>query len=192
VRVDGAVGLAAAVVDHQAVERGAFVGHGLGRFLFPVRVEQLLAQQVRAHLFKPLWLDVGNAPAKEARGLDQFGHHDPAARFLLEVRARVAVELDAARAQVHLLILQLAADAAQQAREHGLVQLLVAGGLGVELPAVLGHHGVQLAVRVTPFAHTAHVDEVLAQELFVLAVGQLVGRWEIGVGSRFRGAKLGL
>jgi hypothetical protein len=90
-------------------------------------------------------------------------------RPLLQVRTRVPVELDAARAQVGLVVFQLEADVAQQAGQHGLVQLLVAGGLVVQAPLVLGHHRQQLAVHVAPFAHAADVDVVLAQQLFVLA-----------------------
>ena len=39
---------------------------------------------------------------------------------------------------------------------------------------MLLHHGEQLAVNVFPLAYAADVDEVLAQELFVLAVRKLV------------------
>ena len=39
---------------------------------------------------------------------------------------------------------------------------------------MLGHHGVQLRVDVAPLAHPAHVDEVVAQQGFVLAVAEFV------------------
>ena len=39
---------------------------------------------------------------------------------------------------------------------------------------MLGHDGVQLRVDVAPFAHPAHADEVLAQALLLLSVGELV------------------
>ena len=79
-----------------------------------MRVEQLFLEQVRADLLQPLRLDGGNAPAKQARGLDQLGHHDPAARFFAQVRAGVFVELDAACAQIGVFVFELVAHVAQQ------------------------------------------------------------------------------
>jgi hypothetical protein len=38
-----------------------------------VRVEQLLLEQMARDLLEPLRLDVGDAAAEQARGLDQFG-----------------------------------------------------------------------------------------------------------------------
>ena len=141
-----------------------------------MRVQQLFLEQMPTHLLQPLRLDGGNATAKQARGLHQLGGDDPLARLLAQVGTGVREELDATRAQVLAVLpfLQLAADVAQQAREHGHMQLLVAGRLGVQAPFVLGHHRVQLAVDVLPLPHAAHVDEVLAHQLLVLAVGQLV------------------
>ena len=168
---------APAAVDHDAVERGALQRHHFGRLLLPMRVEQLLFQQMAAHLLQPLRLDVGNATTEQARGLHQLGRHDPAPRALGQMRARMTEKLDAARAQVLAgrgLFLQLAAHVAQQAGQHGQVDLLIAGGCGVDLPLVLGHHRQQLAVDVAPFAHAADVDEVLPQQLLVLAVAELV------------------
>ena len=40
---------------------------------------------------------------------------------------------------------------------------------------MFGHHRQQLGVRVAPFAHPANVDEVLPQQLLVLAVAEFVG-----------------
>ena len=54
------------------------------------------------------------------------------------------------------------------------MQLLVAGGLVIEVPALLADHRLQLRMDVAPFAHAADVDEILAQQGFVLAVRQLV------------------
>ena len=195
VRVDLLVAHASAAVDHQAIERGALEGHHLGGLFLPVRVEHLFLQQVRAHLFQPLRLDGGDAPAEQARGLHQFGADDPAARLLAQVRARVAVELDAARAQVRIVFLGFKANVAQQAGQHGQMKRLVAGRLGVERPVVLRHHGEQLAVHVAPLAHAAHVDEVLAQELLVLAVAELVRggyRWGRRSGGRHGRGSLAL
>ncbi len=141
-----------------------------------MRVQQLLFQKVPAHLLQPLRLDGGNAPAKQARGLHQLGHHDPAARLFGQVRARMAVELDAPGPQVHVFVVELVAHVAQQACQHGQVQLLIARRLAVDAPLVLGHHRQQLGVGVAPLAHAADVDEVLAQQLLVLAVAELVLR----------------
>ena len=109
------------------------------------------------------------------------------------MRAGVWVEFDAVRAQVGLALLALEADVAQQAREHGQVYRLVAGGLGVDLPAVFLDHGEQLRMDVAPLAHAADVDEVLAQQAFPLAVAELVaGRfvWVIGLNSFQRPPRL--
>ena len=54
------------------------------------------------------------------------------------------------------------------------MQLIVGGRAGIDLPLVFGNHRVQLAVDVFPFANAANVDKVLAQQLFILAVGKLV------------------
>ena len=166
-------------VDHDAIQRGPLQRGDFARLLFPMRVEQLFLEQMARHLLHPLRLDRGDAPAKQARGFHQFSHNDPAAWFLAQVCARVAVELDAACTQVfslrNLIAFGLPADVAQQAGQHGEVDLFVAGGRGVQAPFVLGHHGMQLAVDVAPLAHAADVDEVLAQQLLVLAVAEFVG-----------------
>ena len=182
-RIDTVVIHAAVVVDHDAVERGAFQRHHLAGLLLPVRIQQLLAQQVTTHLFQPLRLDIGNAAAEQARGLHQLRAGNPAPGLLAQVRARMAPELDAARAQIPVFVLALDTDVAQQARQHALVQLGVAGWRHIVLPALLARHRQQLAVDVAPFAHAAHVDEVLAQQGFVLAIAELVG-W-CGAGSAY-------
>ncbi len=93
----------------------------------------------------PLRLDRGQAAAEQPRGLDQLGGDQPAPGLLAQVRARVAPELDAARAEVPLVVVALAADVAQQPGEQRQVDLLVGGRRAVQPPAMLGHHGVQLA-----------------------------------------------
>ena len=130
-----------------------------------------------AHLLQPLRLDVGQAAPKQACGFHELCRHQPAPRFFGQMRAGVSKEFDAAGAQVLALCalsFGFEADVAQQAGQHGQVQLLVAGRAGVELPLVLCHHGVQLAVDVAPLAHPAHADKVLSQQLLVLAVAELV------------------
>ena len=42
------------------------------------------------------------------------------------------------------------------------------------MPLVLCHYGVELAVDVFPLAHAADIDKILAQQLFILAIAQLV------------------
>ena len=86
------------------------------------------------------------------------------------------VELDTACTQIGFFVFELVAHVAQQACQHGQVQLLIARGLRVDAPLVFGHHGEQLGVRVAPLTHAPDVDEVLAQQLLVLAVAQLVLR----------------
>src|SRR2546427_9527101 len=58
---------APAVVDHQAVERGALQRHHIGLVLGPVRIEQLLLEQVGADFLQPLRIDGGDAPAVQDR-----------------------------------------------------------------------------------------------------------------------------
>ena len=59
---------------------------------------------VAGHLLDPLRLEVGNAAAKQACGFDQLGRDDPAAGLFAQLSAGVAVKLDAAGAQVGLVI----------------------------------------------------------------------------------------
>jgi len=60
------------------------------------------------------------------------------------------------------------------------VQLLVGGRCRVEAPALFGDNRVQLRMDVAPLAHTAWVNEAVAQALFLLPDGQLV--WVVGFG----------
>src|SRR5213076_3413017 len=104
----------------------------------PMRIEQLFLEQVTRDLLDPRRLDVRDAAAEEARRFDQLRAGDPAARALLQVRAGMREELDAARAEIRratrpggALLVELAADVAQQPGEHRLVQVLVTRGRGV-------------------------------------------------------------
>ena len=56
------------------------------------------------------------------------------------------------------------------------MQLLVAGRLVVQLPALLANDAVQLRMDVAPLAHAADVDVVLAQQVLILAVREFVRR----------------
>ena len=126
----------AAVVDHQAIQRGALQRCHLRGLLFPVRVEQLFFQQVTGHLLDPLRLDVGDAATKQARGFHQFSRHNPTTRLLAELGAGVTVKADAACAQIPVLVIVLQAHIAQQPAQHRQVQLLITGWLGVQHPAL--------------------------------------------------------
>ena len=117
-RVDRAIVAAAIVVDHQTIKRGPLQRRDPRGFFLPMRIEHLLLEQVGADLLEPLRLDGGHATPKQARGLDQLGRHNPAAGPLGQARAGMAVKLDATRAQVEVLLVALAANIAQQAREH--------------------------------------------------------------------------
>ena len=162
------------VVDDDAVERGAFERHHLAGLLLPVRLQQLRLQQVAGDGRNPLRLD-GSQPAPvQPCGLDQFGRHQPAARLLAQVRAGVAPELDAARAEVPVVVVGLQANVAKQPGQHRQVDLLVGGRHHVQPPALFSHDGVQLGVDVAPLAHAAHADEAVAQALLLLPVGELV------------------
>ena len=143
-QIHAAVLHAPAVVDHDAVQRGALQGQHFGGFFLPMRIEQLLFEQMPAHLFDPLRLDGGNAPTKKPGGFHQLGRNDPAPRLLGQMRAWVRKKLDAARPQIlalGTLGVQLAAHIAQEAGQHGQVQLLIGRRRGIDAPLVLRHHG---------------------------------------------------
>ena len=143
------------VVDHDAVERGTLERNHLGRLLLPMRLEQLRFDHVAGDARQPLRLDRGNATAEEPSGLDQLGRDDPAPRFLRQVRARVPVEANAARTQVPVVFVALAANVAEQAGQHRQMDLLVSRRRSIQAPAVFGNHGVELRMNVAPLAHAA-------------------------------------
>src|SRR5690606_3333148 len=138
---DVAEGDATARVDHQALERAALPrAHRTGG-LRPDRLEDLVLDQVSAHLLHPLRLDARDAAPEQARGLDLLRSHDPLARLLGQRGARVRPELDATRAQIRSRlrprgIVHLAADVAEQTGEQRLVDRLVVRRLRALLPAV--------------------------------------------------------
>ena len=86
----------------------------------------------------------------------------------------MTIELDATRAEVPLVLVALAADVAQQSSQQRQVDLLVGRRRAVEPPTVFGHHGVQLRMDVAPLPHPPRRDEVIAQQLLLLAVRQPV------------------
>ena len=86
----------------------------------------------------------------------------------------MAIKADAPRAQVPVFLVVLQAHVAEQTDQHRQVKLLIAGGLVVQMPALFTDGALQLRMDVPPFAHAAHVDVVLAQQGFVLTIGQLM------------------
>src|ERR1019366_5427589 len=86
-------------VDDETVQRRPLEGDELPGLLLPVRIEQLLLEQVATDLLDPPHVDVGDASREEPRRFDQLGGDDPAARLLREVRARMAMKADAARSE---------------------------------------------------------------------------------------------
>ena len=164
-------------VDHQAIERGPLQSQHLRSLFFPMRIEQLFLKQVFANLLQPLRVNRGDAAAKQTGRLYQLCRHNPAPWLFGQMRPRVGEKLDASGAQIlplRPLVFNLAANVSQQTGKHGQMQLIVGGRAGIDLPLVFGNHRVQLAVDVFPFANAANVDKVLAQQLFILAVGKLV------------------
>ena len=173
-RIDTAEIDAPVAVDHQSIERGALERDHLGGLLFPMRLEQLPLQQMGSDTLDPCRLDRRQAAPEQPRGLHQLGRHQPAARLPRQVGTGVAPELDAARTKVPIVVVGLAADVAEQAREQRGMDLLIASRHRVHAPTVLSHHGEQLRVDVAPLAHAARRNEVVAQTLLLLAVRQLV------------------
>ena len=141
-----------------------------------MRLEQLSLQQVATDALDPSRLDGRQAATEQARGLDQLGGNQPAAGLLRQIDAGMAPELDAARAEVPVLVVGLESDVAEQSGQQRHVDLLIVRRRAVQMPAVFGRHRQQLRVDVAPLAHAAHGDEVVAQALLLLAVGQLVLR----------------
>ena len=164
----------AIAVDRDAVERGPFERNDLRRLLLPVRVEQLRLDHVTRDARQPLRLDRRDPATVEARGLDQFGRDDPAAGLLRQVRTGVPVEADAARSEIPLVVVALQPDVAEQPRQHRQMDLLVARRRPIDPPAVLGNDRMELRVDVAPLADPARRDEVVAQQLLLLAIGEPV------------------
>ena len=74
---DSAVGHGAARQDGQTVKRYAFAGDDFAAFLFPVRLEIMVADEVRRFLLYPFGLDNGDVARVKARGFNQFCRHYP-------------------------------------------------------------------------------------------------------------------
>ena len=175
-----------------AVETHALEGDDARAVLLPVRLEIHARQQVPAGRLDPLRPHFGDGAREQPPGVRQFGGDDPLRPLLRQCRTGMDRQLDAARALVVALARSIRAtpllllprgkrrgegaeaDVAQQAREHCLVDGVVAGVLVVLAQAELGELGVQLAVDVAPFAHAPRRQEVVLQQGLQLAVALLV------------------
>jgi len=160
-------------VQQQAVQRDAFPRHHLTRSLLPMRLEDVPADEMRADLFQPLGLDLGDAAREQSRGFDELGGDDPAPGLLDQRRARMDEILDAAGAEIMRLCLALEADVAEQTGQQRLVDGFVAGRQLVFLPAVLRAQRMQLAMNVAPLAQ-AQPRQKLAPAPLALLVRRLV------------------
>ena len=91
-----------------------------------------------------------------------------------------------------LLIVGLETNVAKKPREQTQMQLLVASGLGVELPPLLVHDAQELGVDISPLPEPSGAQEVLSQELIELALAQSglkhLGAWT-GLSPGRKGAK---
>ena len=95
-------------------------------------------------LFNPLRLDGGNTTTEKAGGFNQLGRNNPATGLFTEFGPGVAVKAYAARAEVPVFLFVFLPHVAEQAAQHGQVQLLVAGRFGVHLPTLLANRAQQL------------------------------------------------
>ncbi len=194
-RIHGPVVHAPVHVHRKSVECGALDRHDLRAGLFPVRVVARFFQQMRAEFLQPLRLERRHAAREQARGLRQFGGHDPAAGFL-RARTRMHPELDPARAGVGGVILGFHPDVAQQAREQRAVDRTKTFELGRihtrGLPAEFLDLRAQLAVYLAPLAHPRDRQEMRPAERGELVVGQLLGERigkelpELQIGKKIR------
>ena len=93
-----------------------------------------------------------------------------------------------------LLLVGLETNVAKKPREQTQMQLLVASGLGVELPPLLVHDAQELGVDISPLPEPSGAQEVLSQELIELALAQSglkhLGAWT-GLSPGRKGAKWG-
>ena len=75
-----------------------------------MRIEQLFFEQMATHMLQPLGFDIGNTATKQSRGLHQLTSHNPTPWLFAQMRTRVRIKLDAARAQILMRITGASAD----------------------------------------------------------------------------------
>ena len=122
----------------QAVERYAFAGDDFAAFLLPVRLEIMVADEVRRFLLYPFGLDNGDIARVKARGFNQFCRHHPFGFGFEQGGGGEKVEAAAARAGVVIAIGRFHADVGDKAGQQGAVDLFVVRFFGgTDLGAVL-------------------------------------------------------
>jgi len=173
-RIDQRVVDAALAVDDQPIQSGAFGSRDLRAAFFPARLAPGFFQQMGTDALQPFRLYLCNATCVQARGIDQFGGHDPAPRLLDQAGTGPDVKLDTARAEKIRFVFSLEADIAEQAGQQRGMQILVGSGRFVQAPALFAHDGQQLRMHVTPFAQPQLRQEVGATIVLQLAIGFFV------------------
>ncbi len=162
----------------QAVERELVEGTDARGALFPVRLEDVVLEQVRAELFDPFRLDAGDGAGVGARGLGDLRGHQPLGAALVQTGAGKDMELAVARAEIGVLValvLGLEADVREQAGEQRAVDGIVLGRLLVLAEAHLGELTMQLAVGLAPLAQAHPRQELALTELAQLRLGVVLG-----------------
>ena len=135
---DSAVGHGAARQDGQAVERYPFAGDDFAALLFPVRLEIVVADEVRRFLLDPFGLDGGYVARVKFRCFNKFCCHHPFGFGFEQGGGGEKVEAAAARAGVVVAVGRFHADVGDEAGEQGAVDLFVARFFcGADLGAVL-------------------------------------------------------
>ena len=135
---DSAVGHGAARQDGQAVERYPFAGDDFAAFLFPVRLEIVVADEVRRFLLDPFGLDGGYVAGIKFCRFNEFCRHYPFGFGFEQGGGREKVEAAAAHTGVVVAVGRFHADVGDEAGEQGAVDLFVARFFGgADLGAVL-------------------------------------------------------
>ena len=135
---DSAVGHGAARQNGQAVERYPFAGDDFAAFLFPVRLEIVVADEVRRFLLDPFGLDGGHIAGIKFCRFNEFCRHYPFGFGFEQGGGGEKVEAAAARAGVVVAVGRFHADVGDEAGEQGAVDLFVARFFGsADLGAVL-------------------------------------------------------
>ncbi len=122
----------------QTVKRHAFAGDDFAAFLFPVRLEIVVADEVRGFLLNPFGLDNGDVARIKFCRFNEFCRHHPFGFGFEQGGGGEKVEAAAARAGVVVAVGRFHADVGDKASEQGAVDLFVARFFGgADLGAVL-------------------------------------------------------
>jgi hypothetical protein len=112
-------------IDDDAVQRDPLESHACIAFFSQCGSKQLRLSRCAPTTSQPRRFDARDAAGEEPRGFADLGGDDPLAGLLLQRRAGMDQELDAARAEVVCRILRLAPDVAEQAGEQRAVDGVV-------------------------------------------------------------------